>query len=236
MGGTRMARFRQSRPSPAMLVAMTALVIWLSGTTIAAVGGSSWAGRATIAKKRKHPDAKYDRRLILAEAHKLSVRFALSAGKAASAVTSASATVATNAVNAATAGAAGSAGNSASLGGHPASDYLLSGSSGEPWHVVAEAGQPGFENGWENFGEGVAHASFYLDPIGRVHMKGVVSSLAPKTSVFTLPVGYRPPEKLAFAVATGTGTAAQEVDVLSNGEVVALGTEVSLDGISFRVG
>ena len=68
-------------------------------------------------------------------------------------------------------------------------------------------------------------------------MKGVVSSLAPKTSVFTLPVGYRPPEKLAFAVATGKGSAA-EVEVLSNGEVVAPGTStrVSLDGISFRVG
>ena len=101
---------------------------------------------------------------------------------------------------------------------------------------MAEAGQPGFENGWENVGEGFAHASFYLDPIGRAHLKGVVSSLAPKTSVFTLPVGSRPPEKLAFAVATGTGNPAQEVDVLSNGEVLALGAEVSLDGISFRVG
>jgi hypothetical protein len=220
-----------------MLVAMTALVISLSGTTIAAVGGGSSAGRATAAKKKKkkHSDAALDRRLIRAEAHRLSVRFARSAGKATSATTSASAMVATNALNAATAGAAGSAGNSANLGGHPAADYLLSGTSGEPWHAVAEAGQPGFENGWENLGEGFAHASFYLDPIGRVHLKGVVSSLAPKTTVFTLPVGYRPPEKLAFAVATSAGSAA-EVDVLSNGEVLAVGPKVSLDGISFRVG
>jgi len=230
-----MAWFRQATPSPAMLVAMTALVISLSGTTIAAVGGGSSAGGATTAKTKKHPDAALDRRLIRAEAHRLSVRFALSAGKATSAATSASATVATNAVNAATAGAAGSAGNSANLGGHPASDYLLSGTSGEPWHVVAEAGQPGFENGWENVGEGFAHASFYLDPIGRAHLKGVVSGGALESRVFTLPVGYRPPEKLAFVVATGTVSPA-EVEVLSNGEVLAFGPKVSLDGISFRVG
>ena len=232
-----MAWFRQARPSPAMLVAMTALVISLSGTTIAAVGGGSSAGRAITAKKKKqkHSDLALDRRLIRAEAHRLSVRFAQSAGKATSAATSASATVATNAVNAATAGAAGSAGNSANLGGHPASDYLLSGTSGEPWHVVAEAGQPGFENGWKNVGEGFAHASFYLDPIGRVHMKGNVSGGTLEKSVFTLPVGYRPPEQLVFVVATGTVSSA-EVEVLSNGEVLASGPKVALDGISFRVG
>jgi hypothetical protein len=232
-----MAWFRQARPSPAMLVAMTALVISLSGTTIAAVGGGSSAGRAITAKKKKqkHSDLALDRRLIRSEAHRLSVRFAQSAGKATSAATSVSATVATNAVNAATAGAAGSAGNSANLGGHPASDYLLSGTSGEPWHVVAEAGQPGFENGWKNVGEGFAHASFYLDPIGRVHMKGNVSGGTLESSVFTLPVGYRPPEKLVFVVATGTVSSA-EVEVLSNGEVLASGPKVALDGISFRVG
>ena len=212
-----------------MVVAMTALVISLSGTTVAAVRGPSHTGIAAKAKHRaKKPpsDAETDQKQILAAAPKLSVKFATDARNATNATT------ATNAANATTAA------NAANLGGQPASAYLLSGTSGEAWHLVGTLGQPAFENGWTNYGGGFAPAAFYLDPIGRVHLQGIVKNGAKESTVFTLPAGYRPPEHLAFAVAAGTAPGkVEDVDVYSSGAVFAFGAEsvIGLDGISFRV-
>lgn len=129
--------------------------------------------------------------------------------------------------------------NSKALGGHPASAYLRTGTSGEAWHLVGDAGQPAFQNSWANIENGFALAGFYRDPIGRVHLKGVVGGGTAGTVVFTLPAAYRPPQNLAFAVAAGIGGPALEnVDVDSNGNVLTVGSvnnAVSLDGISFRL-
>jgi hypothetical protein len=224
-----------------MVVAMTALVISLSGTTVAAVRGPSHTGIAAKAKHRaKKPpsDAETDQKQILAAAPKLSVKFATDARNATNATTATNAANATTAANAANATNAASASNAANLGGQPASAYLLSGTSGEAWHLVGTLGQPAFENGWTNYGGGFAPAAFYLDPIGRVHLQGIVKNGAKESTVFTLPAGYRPPEHLAFAVAAGTAPGkVEDVDVYSSGAVFAFGAEsvIGLDGISFRV-
>ncbi len=118
-----------------------------------------------------------------------------------------------------------------------ASKLNLTGVTGEAWHLVGAAGQPAFQNGWSNYGLGFAHAGFYRDPIGRVHLQGIVTGGSANSTVFTLPAGYRPRHAHAFAVAAGSGAPALEnVDVYTNGAVFAFGSAnpVVLDGVSFR--
>ncbi len=110
-------------------------------------------------------------------------------------------------------------------------------SSGESWHDVGAVGEPTFQSGWANSGNG-SPASFYVDPVGRVHLKGVIAGTTASSLVFILPPGYRPQQLVAFAVAAGSpGPTLENVDVLSDGEVITngLATTVALDGISFRV-
>lgn len=76
-------------------------------------------------------------------------------------------------------------------------DLLLS--NVEDWHEVGSGGgEPAFENGWVNYGSVEATAAFYKDPWGRVHIKGLVKTGTINTTIFTLPVDYRPPANLIF--------------------------------------
>ncbi len=223
--------------SPALIVSMVALIVAVGGSAVAA---GSATGHAAKAKKKPRltlnsTDKKFINSLI-ASGH---VAFATSATTAATATTATSATSAATATSATNATNAGSAGNATNLGGQPSAAYLLTGTSGEAWHLVGAAGQPAFQNGWTNFGGGFAPAGFYVDPIGIAHLKGVIAGGTADTLAFILPSGYRPPASLAFAVAAGTpGPTLENVDVLSDGEVLTNGTAttaVALDGISFRV-
>lgn len=197
-------KLRIERPSPALVVAIVALLVAVTGTAVASV--------ATISALN-HKDKKQVKKIADREI-----------GKKAPGLS-----VAT----------AANAGNASNLANKPASDYLLNGVSGEAWHLVGAGGQPAFQNGWSDFNNGFAPAAFYLDPIGRVHLKGVVAGGVLNNVVFTLPPGYRPPENLAFAVAAGTGSSAlANVDVYANGDVFAFtgsSAAEALDGISFRV-
>jgi hypothetical protein len=126
----------------------------------------------------------------------------------------------------------------------------------EAWHEVGATGQPGFTSTpgapsytWANIGDGFNTAGFYKDPLGIVHLKGLIRILAASTvtvgcsdaKVFTLPAGYRP------AARTISQTVAKDafarVDVLATGEVALCNPFVwqpkdylSLDGIEFRAG
>jgi len=98
-------------------------------------------------------------------------------------------------------------------------------------------GSPGlhFLNGWTNLGGGFAHARFYVDVTGVVHLEGVVTGGTASSTVFVLPKGFRPQQNHAWAVAANGGV--EDVDVFSNGDVFAFGpatAAVALDGISFR--
>ena len=232
----------KGRVSPALVISIVALVLAAGGTSFASAPLAFVAKTLGLNGTQKKQVTSITDKEIKSKAPKLSVLFATSAGSAAtagsaasagSAATAGSATSATNAQNAVTAS------NASSLGGTPASSYLLKGTSGEGWHLIGTAGQPAFENFWINFGSGFAPAAFYLDPIGRVHLKGIIDEGGANTRAFILPPGYRPPENLAFAVAAGSpGPTLENVDVLSDGEVITNGTAtvVALDGISFRVG
>lgn len=76
---------------------------------------------------------------------------------------------------------------------------------------------------------------------GIVFLDGLIKpgTTANYTTLFTLPVGYRPAVNRFFSVATANGAAVRQIQILSGG-IVRLGESyagsyVSLDGISFRV-
>lgn len=105
---------------------------------------------------------------------------------------------------------------------------------------IGGTGQPPFTGTWVNFAGGWTEAAFYKDPLGFVHLRGMIKSGTIATSAFTLPPGHRPAVSEKFAVATGSAVGnvtAGSVDVLTDGTVVpAVGLTgyVSLSGIRFR--
>lgn len=93
---------------------------------------------------------------------------------------------------------------------------------------------------WVNFGTTYAPASYAL--IQRtVFLRGALTSLGGNTTIFTLPVGYRPPFDGIFSVASRTTGGAWSAGLLvirSTGAVLYLiggGNYFGLDGVCFRV-
>ena len=103
---------------------------------------------------------------------------------------------------------------------------------------------PTLLNSWVNFGGTWATAGYAKDDQGVVRLKGLLKDgiTALGTSIFKLPVGYRPSEDRVFSVATFNGVSLihARVDVASNGDVKTgvqdnnvQNTWLSLEGISF---
>ena len=58
----------------------------------------------------------------------------------------------------------------------------------EDWHYVGEAGEPAFQNSWDNAGGGEVSMAFRIREGGAVDLEGVVDgSAATLTTMFTLP-------------------------------------------------
>jgi hypothetical protein len=112
----------------------------------------------------------------------------------------------------------------------------------EAFHEVGTAGSPAFEHGWANYDD--AHydtAAFYKDPLGVVHLKGTVGGGPESSSIFTLPVGYRPARAGFYTVAAENAFADVLVQGVSEGAVAGrvelnVGGTIwaSLSGITFR--
>jgi len=63
----------------------------------------------------------------------------------------------------------------------------------DQWHLVGSGGlEPAFQNGWTNYATGYATVAFMKDALGYVHMRGDAKPGTIATTMFTLPVGYRP--------------------------------------------
>jgi hypothetical protein len=99
---------------------------------------------------------------------------------------------------------------------------------------------PTLLNGWVNFGSGNIEASFYKDEFGVVHLSGLIKSgtTTGGTTLFTLPIGYRPPLSINFITADVDGFARL---FITNTGVVGIDANVSniylsLNQISFKVG
>lgn len=80
---------------------------------------------------------------------------------------------------------------------------------------------PLFENGWVNASiVGMPDMRFYLDKHGRVHIEGAVSGGALGSTIFTLPVNYRPGKSQRYAQAGADGVTFIQVD--PTGEVTQI--------------
>lgn len=98
---------------------------------------------------------------------------------------------------------------------------------------------PTLLNSWTNLGAPYAGAGYYKDPLGRVHLRGVVKNgtSGEGVAIFILPTGYIPANRHMFASIGGANSLAR-IDVETTGRVsatvVSNNTFLSLDGISFR--
>lgn len=92
----------------------------------------------------------------------------------------------------------------------------------ESAHVVGAAGEPVFQNSWVNFGAPHQSARFWKDPMGVVHIEGLVKSgtVGAAGVIFTLPAGYRPGGQLLWGVISGLNTLGR-IDVETDGDVIA---------------
>jgi hypothetical protein len=103
-------------------------------------------------------------------------------------------------------------------------------------HTIGATGEPGFQNGWVNYGVGYQTAGFYKDSSGVVHLTGLIKAGTANTTAFTLPVGFRPAMFLHFPAVSNSAFGVLRIDYTGT---VAPGVEgstvwYSLDGVSFR--
>lgn len=106
-------------------------------------------------------------------------------------------------------------------------------------HIVGGAGEPALQNSWVNYTGapvgGYAVTRFWKDPLGMVHVQGMVEAGTPPSVVFTLPAGYRPGKILILPTYTFGGVG--RITVGADGAVtVTVGhtTWTSLSIPSFR--
>jgi hypothetical protein len=107
----------------------------------------------------------------------------------------------------------------------------------EPWHPLTFAGS------WTNWASGYATGAYRRDVFGQVYLRGSLTKNAGSPAagdvIATLPVGYRPPQRLTFAVVSGASNQYGGIDIVSNGDIawyaggVAEPDYTSLTGISF---
>lgn len=109
----------------------------------------------------------------------------------------------------------------------------------DSWHTIGGAGEPAFTNSWTNYGAPYKTAAFRKFPNGKVKLTGLIKTGALNTTIFTLPVGYRPTATIAFACFASGGVAQVQIDTAgavvpvtgTSGTVVS--TALYLDGVEF---
>ena len=93
---------------------------------------------------------------------------------------------------------------------------------------------PSLGGAWVNFGSGLNPVGYYKDSMGIVHLRGVIKDGTITTTLFVLPIGFRPPYEEVFV--TISNDAIGRLNVVYSGEVIPkVGNNAwfSLDGISF---
>lgn len=91
---------------------------------------------------------------------------------------------------------------------------------------------PTLLNGWVNNGNN--EIQYYKDNFGVVRMRGTASGGTFATTVFTLPVGYRPIRNFGVNTSAGIGTNGH-VNILSSGVVwFRTGTSNNVDNVTFK--
>lgn len=221
------------RPSPAMVVALIALICALTGTAWAALGKNS-VGTKQL-KNGAVATAKIKKEAVTAK----KVKKHTLTGKNINLAKLGTVPSATNAVNATTAGTA--------AGLTPLEAVHFVGTPGEPpfvdgSNVPASALEPPIP------GVSLRSVGFYKDHEGIVHLEGdaLVGTGTPYPVIFTLPVGFRPASK---TVVTFPNTEGEEVISIQGSNISSEGRDfsgavilygggsdnlASLNGITFR--
>ena len=78
---------------------------------------------------------------------------------------------------------------------------------------------------------------YYIDPLGRVYLKGHLTTGTSGTTAFVLPAGYRPPVDMYFNALGTSGAAGNFVFIDTSGNVqpTRSGVSIYLNDISFRI-
>ena len=217
---------RLARQSPAMIVAMLALFVALTGTAVATTSALI-TGKQIANNSITGADVK--NKSLTPKDFKGSVRGPRGLRGPAG-----------------PAGAAGAKGdkgdpgapnpNADTLDGIDSTGFVRPGSS-EAWHEIGAPGQPAFQTGWVNESPTTeTTAAFYRDPLDIVHFKGIIAGGT--GVIFTLPVGYRPSK--SGCLSTWRNGAVAYICVYPDGEVAKVGGSgtgsMLLDGLTFRVG
>ena len=100
---------------------------------------------------------------------------------------------------------------------------------------------PTLLNGWVNYGGPFSPVGYYMGAQGRVYLRGLVRFGSCGSSIFQLPVGYRP-EFVAINATIGENSITGRIDIAPSGSVTPVPQAgggctpgwMSLDGISFR--
>lgn len=103
--------------------------------------------------------------------------------------------------------------------------------SEDPWT------SPTLINSWTNFGSPYALAGYYKDGLDIVHLRGLIKGGSVGTTIFALPIGYRPSAREAFLTFCGASSVTARIDVDSSGTVQFMSGAtdyVSLSSVSFR--
>lgn len=105
--------------------------------------------------------------------------------------------------------------------------YLADGRVLDYWRA------PTFQNGWANY-SGYNSAGYYKDADGFVHLRGLVH-LGTASTIFTLPVGYRPAARELMGTISNSAIGRCDVDTGGN-VIMQLGSNAwfALDSLTFR--
>jgi phage minor structural protein len=83
-------------------------------------------------------------------------------------------------------------------------------------------------NGWTRYSTNYDIPGFMKDPLGFVHLRGAVKGGMNSSTIFTLPVGYRPSMRKNFSVAAGaSGTEMANITIMPDGSVTVWGPDIS---------
>jgi hypothetical protein len=105
-------------------------------------------------------------------------------------------------------------------------------------HVIGAAGEPAFQNGWTAFSVN-NKPRFRKDPLGIVHLSGILKIGAFGSPAFKLPAGYWPPAVINILGSTPGSPGSGMFDINNDGTVVPQGnsgagvTFIFLDGAQF---
>jgi hypothetical protein len=105
------------------------------------------------------------------------------------------------------------------------------------YNKVGQTGESPFQNAWVSFGAPYHPPAYWKDPLGFVHLRGVLKSGVVGSPAFTLPPGFRPPSTVGPLVVL-SNNAVGRLDIGADGTVTpvapSVNTWVNIDNIHFK--